>query len=35
MEILRHVTAGGPTPAEKDGAEKEMSVSTATPSWSG
>lgn len=35
VEILRHVTAGGPMPMGKDGAEKEMTVATATPSWSG
>ena len=35
VEILRHVTAGGPMPTGKDGAEKEMTVARATPSWSG
>lgn len=35
VEILRHVTAGGPMPMGKDGAEKETTVATATPSWSG
>lgn len=35
VEILRHVTAGGPMPMRKDGAEKEMTVAMAMPSWSG
>lgn len=35
VEILRHVTAGGPMPTGKDEAEKEMTVATATLSWSG
>lgn len=35
VEILRHVTAGGLMPTGKDGAEKEMTVAKATPSWSG
>ena len=34
-EILRHVTAGGPMPTVKDGAERETTVATATQSWSG
>lgn len=35
VEILRHVTAGGLMPMGMDGAEKETTVATATPSWSG
>lgn len=35
VDILRHVTAGGPMPMRKDGAEKEMTVAMAMPSWSG
>ena len=35
VEILRHVTAGGPMPTGKDEAEKEMTVATVTLSWSG
>lgn len=35
VEILRHVTAGGPMPTGKDGAEKETTVAMAMPSWSG
>lgn len=35
VEILRHVTAGGPMPTRKDGAEKEMTVAMVMPSWSG
>lgn len=35
VEILRHVTAGGPMPMGKDGAEKETTVAMATLSWSG
>lgn len=35
VDILRHVTAGGPMPTRKDGAEKEMTVAMAMPSWSG
>lgn len=35
VDILRHVTAGGPMPMRKVGAEKETTVAMAMPSWSG
>lgn len=35
VEILRHVTAGGPMPMGKDGKEKETTVAMAMPRWSG
>ena len=32
VDILPHMTAGGPMPTRKDGAEKEMTVAMAMPS---